>query len=240
MLIEENGIKLEVNTDRNILKFKVLEQDAQASAIIKTFGPIKDDETGFVLRSNKYPACLKKRGKFFLRGSDKDQDNKEVVIEFESSRKATEAKEALCRLVSKVVEPEDLFEGEDHDQEIVPGSTTDVRTALITRSQAMHLDLDGKKIYPKERRWVKTKAVVTNNRHYNEHISQVVDVLNKALGGKEVIGNVLNPHKVSSKQARQAVEAIRNMFDEAEKNGYLVALWRVVTGVRGPDFSDDE
>lgn len=34
---------------------------------------------------------------------------------------------------------------------------------------------------------------------------------------------------------RQALDALRDLFTKAERNDYLVPLWRLVTALRGPD-----
>jgi hypothetical protein len=189
------------------------------------------------MRTNRHPSFKRSTGVFFLRGADKSLNEKEVTVNFKSTAEAENAVNALRRLVSNTKMPEGV-DPEHKDKEPLPGGTTDVRMAFLTKAQAKALHLTGKDWYKDERRWKPTKPIITENPHYNEHIAQVVDVLNKAVSPNFKTKGVINSHKVTHEQASWTYQALCNLFDEAEKNGCLVALWRAVTGLRGPDFVD--
>jgi hypothetical protein len=235
MIIRNNGIEIAASVTGNNLKYTVISQTPEATDALKKLGNVADEETGLRLRSNNYPNFNHKERMFYVRGLDNTKDNKETVAKFNSSAEAREAMHALDRLVDKVTKPERMMPAE--------GGTTHVRMALISKSQAQKLKLSAKNHYPDKHEWSQSKAIKTVNTHYNEHIGQVVDVLNKSLGKvkAEMAEGVVNPHKVCSDDARYAVEQFRKLFSDAEKagDGKLVAIWRLVSGVRGPDFVDE-
>jgi hypothetical protein len=243
MIIGANGIRIEANVQGNVLTYRVVEQTKRATDTLNYLGEIVDEDTGLRLRSNKRPSFNKTTGKFFIRGIEKTRDNDPVEVAFKSAAKAKEAVEALERLVGGVQLPPGIVPANHNDIAAPePGGTTAVRFALITKDQANKLCLTGKKFYPEERYWKPARPIRTINKHYNEHIGQVVDVLNKASKKNDTSlseNQVVNPHRATTKGSRQAVEAVRDLFDRAEQNGYLVELWRVVTGIRGPDFEDE-
>jgi hypothetical protein len=242
--IEANGIKIEASVSGPILRFQVLEQSKDATKIITILRQVNDpdEKSGYTLRVNNRPHLNKSSGVFFLRGADKTHHSKIVEANMGSSAKATEALAALGRLVNNVKMPEGT-DGSDHllDKEPLRGGTTDVRMAFINKAQAKKLHLTAKDFYPEECRWKPdTTPIVTVNAHYNEHIAQVVDVLNKAHGSKKKTKYVIHGEKVNDQDAKWAYDSIRALFDAAEKNGNgcLVAVWRALTGLRGPDFVD--
>jgi hypothetical protein len=242
MILDKNGIKVDVSTDGHVLYFRVLEQSEEATEALTLLGQVHDD--GFTLRSNKFPAFNRKTKKFFVRGRGHKKDDRKVTVEFKSAKEATDAMEALDRLLDKVRKPQINL---DDPRDIVvgraivrQGGTSHVRMAFINKEKAKRLELTGHDNYPNEVvEWKPCEPVVTNNRHYNEHIAQVVDVLNKSVqDDNDVLGHVINPHRVTQAQAKKAIKAVRKLFDDAERDDYLVAIWRVVTGIRGPDAVD--
>ncbi len=239
MLIQGKGISIDANVNGGVLTFSVIEQKKEASEALSLLGLVNDKDTGYSLRMNERPAYNKSKKRFFVRGKDKESNDKLVTINLKSSAEANRALQALQRMVAKVEVPKATATG--NRVIYAKGGTTGVRFAIIKRSQAMFLDLTGKKFYPEERFWIpNTKPVVTENRHYNEHIGQVVDVLNKAHEpATPNDDNIINAHKATPTRSRQALDAVRRGFDEAEAGGYLVEYWRTITGIRGPDFVDE-
>lgn len=237
MLIKQNGVAIESNINGKVLAFQVIEQSKEFKDILKHFGNIQDPESKFSIRSNKYPAFSKKLNRFFVRGNIKEGEDKIVEIAFSSIKEAQEAQDALKRMVELVKWPEDIEEHNHNIGQPHPGGTTYLRFALITSSQARHLNLSAKEFYPEARQWENCEPIVTENKHYNEHIGQAVDVMNKAHGA-QTDAQIINQHRVTNEQATMALDAIKKGFDKAEKEGYLIAYWRLITGIRGPDFVD--
>jgi hypothetical protein len=239
MIIEANGIKLETsNNNDGTVAVKILEQSKQATDAIKIRGFIKDEQTGYTLRSNNYPAFKRQNNKIFLRGADHSQNDRVITIPLNPGENLTTINGALQRMVAQATMPA-VVDPQHKNEEMkpIPGGTTHVRFAFITRSMAEKLKLTAQHHYPEKVRWdVGTKPILTVNGHYNEHISQGVDVLNKAYGAKTKDTGVVNPHRVTSTQAKKAVEAMQKLFKDAEDGDYLVALWRGVTSLRGAGF----
>jgi hypothetical protein len=240
MLIKGKGISVEADVNGGVLTYRVVEQTKEASNALTLLGIVRDKDTGYSLRTNDFPSYNKNKKRFFVRGKEKSGDGKSVVVDFKSTTEAARAFQALQRMVSKVSVPQASADG--RGVIYAHGGTSGIRFALIKRSQAMILDLTGKRHYPDERFWIpNTPPVVTVNRHYNEHIGQVVDVLNKAHeAATPADEDIINAHKATPARSRLALAAVRRLFDEAERDDYLVELWRTVTGIRGPDFVDDE
>ena len=244
MILEKNGIKVRADVVGNVLSFQVLEQSDEASQALKLLGLIHDKESDFTLKSNKYPSFNGNINRFFVRGSDRKNHNKEVQAEFGSSAKAEKALAALGRMLDQVITP-DIKEPGGNQVRIgaaivEAGGTSHVRFAFINSEMAKHLQLTGHDHYPdKVIDWSPVKPVFTNNRHYNEHIGQVVDVLNKSVRADEAVpAHVINPHRATPQGSKKAVKAMRELFEKAQEGGYLIEMWRVVTGLRGPDFED--
>lgn len=248
MIVEQNGIKLNIEiTQDGDLEYQVLDQTAEFTEILRNMGIVLDEETGLSLRSNKHPSFSLKEKRFYVRGtgSQKYPGDRVVRAKFGSTAEARSAREALLFLISQV-KPENMNQAID----VVPGGTSDCRMAIITRSQATTLSLTGHKLWPLKRRWeikgpaaLTDKGIVANPQHWNEHIGQLVDVLNKAHGYKTPDDeDIVNPHKVDTKSAKAAYRIIQEAFDQAEKDGpkTLVALWRIVSGLRAPDITEEE
>ncbi len=239
MLIQGKGISVDAHVDGSRLVYIVTEQTKEATKALELLGLVRDKETGYTLRTNNRPSYNSKKKRFFVRGREKDYDNETVTAKL-SYEEAPRALEALKRLIAKVKMPVATATG--GGIVYAKGGTSGVRFALIDRDIAMSLDLTGKNHYPFEPFWIPgTAPVITENRHYNEHIGQVVDVLNKAHEASTPDDDILiNPHKVTPAQARQAIAAVREGFRAAKRGGYEVAYWRTITGIRGPDHVDDE
>lgn len=238
MLLKDNGIEVQVGVKGNDFIYKVISQTAEATRLLRQNDKaIRDEKTGLGLYSNKFPSWGPKGKCFFVRGSSKSKDSHEVKASFGSPEEAREAMNAFIGLMTQIKPSEYMVP--------VLGGTTHVRQALITNEQAKILQLTGHKHYPKERNWKATKSIVTENIHYNEHIGQVTDVLNKSLSGRLPAGikdGVVNHHKVTGPAALFAVQEFKSLFDRAEHAGknHLVALWRLVSGMRAPDIDNDE
>ena len=229
-----NKLTLEAQILNNVLKYKVTNQSNDFTAALKRAKVIEDGP--YSLKYNRRPAFCTEKERFYLRGSDPEQDNREVRIEFETSEEAIAALVSLQKMIAKV-SPESYTP--DH-----PGSTTAARMALIKRSQAQTLGLTAKDHYPDERSWTPAQPHVLDcNFHFTEHIGQLIDVLNKSVEpqGTQTAADIVNPHKVDKEAAEWAVDAIRNLFDLAEEQGgkHLVALWRIVSGTRAPDVDEN-
>lgn len=118
------------------------------------------------------------------------------------------------------------------------GGTLKVRNAFLTLEMAEYLKVKMSNQYSQRVSWTIAAPIVTNNKHYDEHIGQVVDVLNKAHKVKEYSDGVVNHHRVGTKSASFVVKLIRQAINDAYTNGYLLELWKIMTGLRGPDFVD--
>lgn len=263
MIIEGQGIRLWAEVRGSCLRFRVEEQSDDATDALKLLRLVNDDETGFSLKSNKRPSYSHNTKRFFVRGTEREYHDKTVVCNFKSAEEANLALQALQRMVAKVVKPQIVEDSNVHGRKMgkpVAGGTTHVRWGIIPRSIAVKLDLTAKEYYPDEPNWPEPahvgegskakiakfpiKPICTRNGHYNEHIGQAVDVLNKhhmhanGIRHADTDASIVNPHKVSPLQGYQAVELLRRAFKEAEAGGFEVAFWRIVTGIRGPDFED--
>jgi len=120
------------------------------------------------------------------------------------------------------------------------GGTLEVRNAFINDTMAEILDLKNANEYSPNIEWIPSKPIMTDNEHYDEHIGQVVDVLNKSVKNKEYSDGVVNQHRVGSKSAILVIKMIQGAIKEAQEKGdsYLISLWNVMTGLRGPDFEN--
>jgi hypothetical protein len=236
MIIEGNGIKLSASIAGNKLRFQVLEQSDEATAALVETGKIVDEASGFGIKSKNYPSLNRQEKNFYLRGIDKTKNNVVVEKEFDSAGAARDALFTLDALIQKVKKPERMKPD--------PGNTTHVRQAILTAQQARTLQLSANKHYPEKREWPGAiPPRLTKNNHYNEHQAQVIDVLNKA-SGKPVAIKVehSNTDKVDSAGCAYALKVVRALFDNAEANGEgsLRAVWRLVTGLRSPDSENHD
>jgi len=177
---------------------------------------------------------------FFVRGSQPEHNDRVVVREFETAEKAQEAAEALMRLVSKLGDENAPMNWPD-------GSITRVRQAIINAEQAKILCLTNKKHWPLQRGWKPSKPYKIDEtektrfmaEHWNEHLGQAVDVLNKAHDPTFQLSeeDVTNPHKVDHESCKWAVDSLQGLFDQAQLLGakHVPALWRLISGMRSPD-----
>ncbi len=243
MILDKNGIKVDVTVSGRTLFYQVLDQSQEATEALQLLGHVHDPESEYTLKANKQPAINLNIKRFFVRGSNIRKHNQRVEKEFPSVAEAKKAADALSRLLDKVQMPE-VREPEANQVRIggaivERGGTSHVRMCFINRAMAQHLQLTGHDHYPLElAEWEVCEPVITRNRHYNEHIGQVVDVLNKSEQPDAVVGHVINHHRVTPQQAKKARKALEKMFQEAYEGNYLVAMWRTVTGIRGPDARD--
>lgn len=120
------------------------------------------------------------------------------------------------------------------------GGTLFVRNAFITKEMAIDLELPYYDLYNIKAIWSASEPISTGNVHYDEHIGQVVDVLNKSISVKDYSEDIVNHHRVGTKSAKLVTKLVRESFIEAHNKGfnYLCAMWSIVTGLRGPDFTD--
>lgn len=354
MIIENNGIKLDVKRDGRYLTYQVLEQSEDATKRLQSVSEVKDDDTGIAVRSNRFPSFNQENKRFYLRGLEAKKNAKIVEAEFRNEAEATEAIDGLRRVVNFLT-PENFplqnkqthgkvqkggtshcrfyfinramskilcLTGHNHypietidwktskpvrtnnkqyndriagvvnvlntaktnkasqwainkvkdffitsfkagPSELVAcwrtvtgfgdcdiplsynmylqsGSTLSVRNAFLTNEMATSLGVKYSKDYNNRAVWKVSEPVYTTNKHYDEHIGQIVDVLNKTLKSKDYRENVVNHHKVGSKSSTFAVKMIKEALAEAHGLGadYLCALWSIMTGLRGPDFTD--
>lgn len=241
MVISKNGITLEVDRQGSRLTFRVTEQTKAATDILRLLGEVRDPHTGFSLKSNKHPNFNAKKKRFYVRGIESSKNKEPVEVQLRSAEEANQAVEALERLLDQVTLPEPSKEDERliviGNCQLHRGGTTHFRFAFLSKMMATRLELTGHKLYPENViDWQKTDSMVINNPHWDEHANQICDVLNKSVSeSNKTVGFVTNPHKVTPKQARYAVDAVRKLFADADKNDALVAVWRVVTGLRAPD-----
>lgn len=239
MIINTNGISINIATKGNVLKYKVLEQTKEATEILRKLTSITDPETGFSLRTNERPSYNKKAKRFFLRGIQKHKDNRQVKITFPSSKEASEAAEMLRKLVEKVVEPEYneyTHESDSNAGAAVPGGTAHIRFQFINREMAERLRLTNCSLYPEEiPEWMPTKPLHLKNDHANEHLAQCVDVLNKSIKDPIKVHGIINPHKASVDGSKKAVELLKSCFQYSVENDCLVEFWRLITAQRACD-----
>jgi|GEM_PF-5260216 len=244
MKYSNSRINVDVKVSGTTLKFKINEQTEDVLSLIKDKN-ISVRE--YSLTSNNYPFYKPSTKKFYLRGKVGERNNEEVTAQFATADEAKAAKEALIEMI------EILGDVETNNAIVVQeGAIGDVRTSIIKKSQAKILQLTNNKSYPNTRRdWTQKQAaildieeegIVANVPHYNEHLGQLVDVMNKSTA--EVLptleNGVVNPHKIDSTAARWAVKAVRDLYDAAEVVGpaTLIATWRLISGLRGPDLKD--
>lgn len=236
-----NKITVETTLLNNVLKYKILNQSEDFTAALREHDVLTDENTGFSLKSHNKPNYSNERRRFYVRGREAENNNREVRVSFEDRTQAREALNSLELLLTQVI-PEDEVMLPDH-----PGSTTACRMAIISRDQAQRLSLTAKDYYPDQRRWgVAEPHVIPNNFHFTEHIAQIVDVLNKAEDPNYQTPrdeNYVNAHRVDHESCEAALAIIRNAFDEAEDNDEdgktLIALWRIVSGLRAPDVDEN-
>lgn len=241
---DQIGLKIRANVVGHHVEFSILEQSEKVSEILRELNDKKFKLEGnpHALTFNRRPAYNKGTGTIFLRGSEDGENNRVIEIPCENIAKARQTFRYLNDLVLSLGN-EGLY-----DKPIVvvtPGSTSACRHAIISESQAKILELTGKAHFPEERKWDKIEQPVhvseneDGSAHYNEHIGQFVDVLNKTLTDDqpEYKNGVVNPHKVDSESAVIAVDMVRKLFDEAEGEGdaVLIAVWRIVSGLRAMD-----
>ena len=244
--ISNNGITLEVSCEGNVIRYRVTEQSKEATNALKFLVHVSDPQTGFSLRSNKRPSYNRKQKRFFIRGSERDKHNEEVVAELKSAAEAQQAYEALERLLAKVKMPE-FAPMEDHeiiigDARVVKGGTNHFRMCILTGAIAKKLQLTGSKYWPEQPgEWTPCKPLLEPNAHWTEHSTQATDVMNKSVMSaaeyrrQGLDDGVCNPHKVTREQAIAAVDLLRRTFREAERLGCDVAFWRLATFLRSND-----
>lgn len=248
MILEKNGIKIDVRIEDNILIFKVLEQTKEATNLLRTYKHVRDNQTGYSLRSNEKPSFNKNERRFFIRGSDKTANDKTVTVKLKTHKEATEALEALNRLLDKVVPltDRDLEANEIRmgNAIVALGGTSMFRFCLLSKSMADTLQLTGHKLWPDKSplEWVPCKPLLEGHWHWDEHSTQACDVMNKAHMSEEEYKNagfddkVCNPHKATRLGSKKALKALRDFFQKAEEGGYLIEAWRLITFVRSTDY----
>jgi hypothetical protein len=243
MKFTNDFLSVDMSVQGNTLKFKVVDQSPELSNILKK-NKMKSGE--FSLLSNNKPAFKASKKIFFVRGKETEENDKQVECQFASREEALGAKSAFLDIM------EQLADESTTGVAIQPGAIGDVRTSIITRDQAKILCLTNSKHYPATRKeWIQTppslfdensETIVANIEHYNEHIGQLVDVMNKSVGNvpPTLEQGVVNPHKISSAAAAWAVSNVRDLYDRAHAAGkdHLIATWRLISGLRGPDLRD--
>lgn len=236
MIIKYDGISIEANTNDNLLLLRVLEQSPEFTSKLKSVDSVTDESTGISIKSNNRPAWKKSTKTIYLRGADASRNDDVITIEFQNPNDCRNAILSVDSLIKAAAEIKSEYEVEAN------GGTADCRRAIITESQAKVLTLTDHDKWSSKRRWAFTNPVHTINKHYNEHIGQLVDVLNKAFGFVEDNDSVVNHHKVTQEEAKWAYDYACKFFDEAEAAGpgFLVATWRLISGMRGPDFQDQK
>jgi hypothetical protein len=241
MIIEQNGVRVGLEIDGSNLKFKVLAQDAETTKILRSLGNVVDEETGFSMRTNKFPSFNHQKKRFYLRGIVADKNDREVTAKLDSPAQARAAAVAIRVLLSKIRPPLGV------PQEA--GSTAACRIALIPREMATMLRLTHHKNWPGETGWTPARAFQIGNPHFDEHLAQIVDVLNKAHGADirmdhlhEQVANNVHLEKVSAEDAAWACGKIRELNNEACERGVgaATALWRIYTGLRAPDVTGNQ
>lgn len=230
MIIENNGIKLNVNRKGRLLTFQILEQSQEATDRIQSVAEIKDEDSGITVRSNRFPSFNQANKRFYLRGLEQKKNDKIVEASFNSEDEAQEALEGLKRIVDYIT-PDNFPINKQHHGKVQSGGTSHCRFFFINRPMAKILCLTGHNHYPIDRiNWKgKVKPVITKNKNYNYHIANLVDILNKST----VENNVA---------AIFAVNKVKSFFDESFKRGpsELVACWRTITGLRDCDVKITE
>lgn len=353
MIIENNGIKIDVQLNGQRLTYQVLEQSEEATQRIQSVSEVKDDDTGITVRSNRFPSFNQENKRFYLRGLEAKKNTKIVEAQFKNAAEAAEAIEGLKRIVDFITPENFPLQKKQAHGKVQSGGTSHCRFYFINRAMAKILCLTGHNHYPIEQiDWKQSKSVITKNKnfntrlagivnvlnsqtknsskwavakvksffndsfnagpaelvatwrtvtgfadcdnnlteniyqangstlkvrnaflsnemaqilgvklhynyarkpawqisqpvstgnkHYDEHIGQIVDVLNKSMKSKDFRESVVNHHKVGSKSSAFAVKMIKEALAEAHGLGadYLCALWSIMTGLRGPDFTD--
>lgn len=253
MIISRNGIEFDVTQTRDGSQVRITKQDKNATAVIKHFKNIVDEETGFSIRSNKFPSFKTKGLRLYVRGAEKTKDDNVVTIPHKAIS-FNSLTGALNRIAAQLVKP-DYVKIEDANafvkqNRVHPtldggvfhgGNTTLVRMAFINREMATKLRLTHHDKYPENCiEWEAIRPIITKNTHYNEHIGQGIDVLNRSIGVEKYTKYIVNPQNVDIDGARWTVNYLKKAFEEANKKGkyHLVALWRMITAFRGPDFDD--
>lgn len=256
MRINKNGIELDITNADGGSVIRIVRQSPAVTRILSEYKNITDPDTGFSIRSNSHPSFNKSRLRLYLRGSDRDKNDQEVFIA-SNIISHNRLVQTLDRLLGMAVERETVSAREANSfiEQNKSGhigvngkpinkrmaNTTLVRMAFINREMAKILQLTDCNKYPdKCIEWEALAPVHTKNAHYNEHLGQIVDVLNKSVGNSKFITDVVNPHNVTADAAKWMVKHLRSSFEEAHKMGryHLIAMWRTYTGLRGPDFTD--
>lgn len=243
MIIDKNGIRVNVSSSGGICSFEVLSQTDDATKTLDFIGPITDLGSGYSIKTNNYPAYNRKKKRFFIRGKDKSGDNNIVQV---SDVSQTQLVAILDKLLGLIKMPTITKSEHDSSRPVQyrpkeTGGTTHIRWAVFGKTAARRIELTGHDFYPDEPEWpgphatLPVKPVVTVNKHFNEHLAQAVDVLNKSVSPEAKIDLVPNPHKVTHRQAKLAVDSLRKLYKDAVDGNYVVALHRLLTGIRGFD-----
>lgn len=241
MIIEQNGVRVGLEIDGNNLKFQVLDQAEETTKLLRSLGSVTDEVTGFSMRTNKFPSFNHQENRFYLRGTVAEKNAKEVVAKFDNPARAREAVTAIGVLLSKIRPPNGVA--------TTPGSTAACRLALIPRDMAIALRLTDCKNWPAENKWTPAHSMQIGNPHFDEHLAQIVDVLNKAHGAEIVMDRLheqvaANVHleKVEREGASWAVAAVKRLLAEGHARGLSAetSLWRIFSGLRAPDVVDSQ
>ncbi len=240
MIIEGNGIRLDVVRDRNVVRYRVLEQSEAATNTLKFLGHLRDPETGFSIRSNQRPSYSKVNKRFFVRGTDAEKNDKRVKITFDTIQEAINATWAIERLVNEIIMPEIVDVGHNEDAvmtgQALRGGTTDFRFRFINRAMAKRLRLTGYKLYPvKVLDWEPCDPPITANAHWNSHCNQALDILSKSIENPLDERKVMNPHRATVRGSKTAVALLRDYFRLCYENDCIVEGWRLASYLRGPD-----
>ncbi len=241
MIINRNGIELDVRVSGSQLSYKVVNQSEEATRILRLMGHIKDKDTGLSLRTNKKPSYNKTLKRMFLRGTDAEKNNVRVKIDFDSAREAEAAVDGLARLLDRVREEEAIPSSETRNNgKPRLGCTSHFRFCFINRAMATILKLTGHEHYPERVwKWQECMTPFVRNKHWIEHARQGCSVMNKTLTPPSSFEDdkVIYPERVSPEAARWALGKLRECFKEANDLGesHLVAWWRLVTFIRGID-----
>lgn len=239
MVINANGISINAVVEGKKLLYTVLEQTPQFKQTLEILGGIvTDEESGFSLKSNVRPSYNGRIKRFFVRGTEEKSNDKQVKCKFASADDANAALQAMIRLANMVVVEEEVL---TEKKEVIydPGGTSALRFNFINKDMATILQMTDHKNYPNAiQPWKPAKPVLTHNRHFNEHIGQGIDVLNKSVQPNAKLPKVVNQHRVTPQQAAAAVNSLKQSFRHAHDNNYLVAYWRLISSIRGIDAED--
>lgn len=252
--IELPNISASVEVNDNRLSYRILQQSDKVLNLFKNRDErIIDERTGMGIFANKKPFFKEKSNLFFVRGTERQHDNDQVVCEFDSNDKAEQAFGAFYNLLRNV----DREANHQANEVGVPldGATTHLRMALFPKEFAISLQLTDCKKYPDQLlEWDRVVPpvklsdkikldIAASVDHWNEHIGQAIDVMNRA-SGKPIPPNirdaVVNGHKGTVKSAQIAVNIVKQMIETAtlHDNDVRRDVWRLISGLRGPDMKD--